>query len=245
MLSPTAAGQQGHLPGTTGKNANSGNQRSTPAKQANSPTTLDPELRTSLPSVSIIIILLAPICALHLRWPSNSQNESGRFAQLDFGGWQKGGFQKGGFGGCFPGTKTGTRVRSPKPPFYETALISPSDDSQRSPIFMTFEQFARIASNLRFGNFFLCREMRFAKKGFSSGTLKRFVIRVHLQIGPSKSSTLTLQPPENPGKRKNAHKKQGESRRKEESKEMQGLEVEGSLSHVSCHTCRVVYSVWL
>ena len=38
---------------------------------------------------------------------------------------QKGGFQKGGFGGCSPGTKTGTRVRSPKPPFYETALLSP------------------------------------------------------------------------------------------------------------------------
>ena len=30
-------------------------------------------------------------------------------------------------GGCSPGTKTGTRVRSPKPPFYETALLSPSD----------------------------------------------------------------------------------------------------------------------
>ena len=26
-----------------------------------------------------------------------------------------------------PGTKTGTRARSPKPPFYETALLSPSD----------------------------------------------------------------------------------------------------------------------
>ena len=44
-----------------------------------------------------------------------------------FGGSQKGGFQKGGFGGCSPGTKTGTRVRSPKPPFYETALLSPSE----------------------------------------------------------------------------------------------------------------------
>ena len=51
------------------------------------------------------------------------------------------GFQKGGFGGCSPGTKTGTRVRSrvppgtktgtrvhsPKPPFYETALLSPKE----------------------------------------------------------------------------------------------------------------------
>ena len=69
-----------------------------------------------------------------------------------FGGSQKGGFQKGGFGGCSctknwnegtfacsPGMKTGTRVRShvpqeqkpetrvhsPKPPFYETALYLP------------------------------------------------------------------------------------------------------------------------
>ena len=39
----------------------------------------------------------------------------------------KGGFQKGGFGGCSPGTKTGTRVRSPKPPFYESTHLSPSD----------------------------------------------------------------------------------------------------------------------
>ena len=45
-----------------------------------------------------------------------------------FGGSQKGSFQKGGFGGCSPGTKTGTRVRSPKPPFYETALLSPSEN---------------------------------------------------------------------------------------------------------------------
>ena len=29
--------------------------------------------------------------------------------------------------GCSPGTKTGTRVLSPKPPFYETALSSPSE----------------------------------------------------------------------------------------------------------------------
>ena len=26
-----------------------------------------------------------------------------------------------------PGTKIGTRARSPKPPFYETALLSPND----------------------------------------------------------------------------------------------------------------------
>ena len=30
--------------------------------------------------------------------------------------------------GCSPGTQTGTRVRSPKPPFYETALLSPSEN---------------------------------------------------------------------------------------------------------------------
>ena len=29
--------------------------------------------------------------------------------------------------GCSPGTKTGTRVRSTKPPFYETTLLSLSD----------------------------------------------------------------------------------------------------------------------
>ena len=28
---------------------------------------------------------------------------------------------------CSPGTKTGTRAHSPKPPFYETALLSPSN----------------------------------------------------------------------------------------------------------------------
>ena len=28
---------------------------------------------------------------------------------------------------CSPGTKTGTRAHSPKPPFYETALLFPSE----------------------------------------------------------------------------------------------------------------------
>ena len=37
-----------------------------------------------------------------------------------FGGAQKGGFQKGGFGGCSPGTKAGTRVRSDVPPGTKT-----------------------------------------------------------------------------------------------------------------------------
>ena len=41
------------------------------------------------------------------------------------GGSQKGGFQKGGFGGCPPGTKTGTRVHSPKPPFWKPPFYLP------------------------------------------------------------------------------------------------------------------------
>ena len=41
------------------------------------------------------------------------------------GGSQKGGFQKGGFGGCSPGTKTGTRVHSPKPPFWRPPFYLP------------------------------------------------------------------------------------------------------------------------
>ena len=32
---------------------------------------------------------------------------------------------------CSPGTKTGTRVHSPKPPFYETTLLSPGELSPR------------------------------------------------------------------------------------------------------------------
>ena len=43
----------------------------------------------------------------------------------EFGGSQKGGFQKGGFGGCSPGTKTGTRVRSPIPPFWKPPFYLP------------------------------------------------------------------------------------------------------------------------
>ena len=43
-----------------------------------------------------------------------------------FRGFAKfGGFQKGGFGGCSPGTKTGTRVRSPKPPFWKPPFYLP------------------------------------------------------------------------------------------------------------------------
>ena len=47
------------------------------------------------------------------------------FNQHIIGGSQKGGFQKGGFGGCSPGTKTGTRVRSPKPPFWKPPFYLP------------------------------------------------------------------------------------------------------------------------
>ena len=36
-------------------------------------------------------------------------------------GWNEGTFA------CSPRTKTGTRAHSPKPPSYETALLSPSD----------------------------------------------------------------------------------------------------------------------
>ena len=72
-------------------------------------------------------------------FPRNENQNEGTFAKTTlletallspsdpFWCWQKGGFQKGGFGGCSAGTKTGTRVRSPKPPFYETALLSPSE----------------------------------------------------------------------------------------------------------------------
>ena len=42
---------------------------------------------------------------------------------------------------------------------------------KKKPYCHTFERFARIASNLRFA-IFQCPETRFAKKGFSSGTLK-------------------------------------------------------------------------
>ena len=77
-------------------------------------------------------------------FPRNENRNEGTFAKTTlletallspsdpFWCWQKGGFQKGGFGGCSPGTKTGTRVRSPKPPFYETALLSPSDQGRKN-----------------------------------------------------------------------------------------------------------------
>ena len=63
-------------------------------------------------------------------WPELNLGASGLFpifsegpTKARVGGSQKGGFQKGGFGGCPPGTKTGTRYvcqNHPftKPPFY-------------------------------------------------------------------------------------------------------------------------------
>ena len=61
---------------------------------------------------------------LHCNIEKAALQESGAFLPL-FGGSQKGGFQKGGFGGCSPGTKTGTRVRSPKPPFWKPPFYLP------------------------------------------------------------------------------------------------------------------------
>ena len=44
----------------------------------------------------------------------------------NFRGFAKGWFPKGGgFGGCSPGTKTGTRVRSPKPLFWKPPIYLP------------------------------------------------------------------------------------------------------------------------
>ena len=66
---------------------------------------------------------------------------------------------------------------------------------KKKPIFIAFERFARIGSNLRFA-IFQCPKARFATKGFGSGTLKRFAIlgdsresiraNIYAQIGPSK-----------------------------------------------------------
>ena len=80
----------------------------------------------------ILALFSAFLCAFSYH---NGMQKSGNWRGIlqecvtdtHFGGSQKGGFQKGGFGGCSPGTKTGTRVRSPKPPFYETALLSSSE----------------------------------------------------------------------------------------------------------------------
>ena len=59
---------------------------------------------------------------LHCQPLSSTENAP---SQVVFGSSQKGGFQKGGFGGCSPGTKTGTRVRSPKPPFWKPPFYLP------------------------------------------------------------------------------------------------------------------------
>ena len=57
-------------------------------------------------------------------FPQNENRNKGTFAcspRTKTGTWNDGTFA------CSPGTKTGTREHSPKPPFYETALLSPSD----------------------------------------------------------------------------------------------------------------------
>ena len=79
-------------------------------------------------------------------------------------------FQKGGFGGCFPGTKSGTRVRSPnsperkpgtktrtrvcspkphhpfrKPPFYlESVSVHPAHGNPRTGLLRTFWERDRV-----------------------------------------------------------------------------------------------------
>ena len=62
--------------------------------------------------------------------PANSGHKSGVRKRMVFhrrmfprNGNQK--FRKEGTFACSPGTKTGTRAHSPKPPFYETAFLSP------------------------------------------------------------------------------------------------------------------------
>ena len=71
------------------------------------------------------VCLNAPVSCLPLL--SKSPRIFGHASVLESSLSGLGGFQKGGCGGCSPGTKTGTRVRSPKPPFYATALLSPSE----------------------------------------------------------------------------------------------------------------------
>ena len=90
---------------------------------------------------------VGPWMALEVPSQTNNvtKNRRKREARIYLGltkGWfSKGWFSKGWFWrmlprnenrnegtfGCSHGTKTGTRVHSPKPPFYETALLSPSE----------------------------------------------------------------------------------------------------------------------
>ena len=86
-------------------------------------------------------------------FPRNENRNEGTFAKTTlletallspsdpFWGSQKGGFQKGGFGGCSPGTKTGTRAHSPKTTLLETALLSPSDPKSNSGRFSAVSAF--------------------------------------------------------------------------------------------------------
>ena len=73
-------------------------------------------------------------------------------------------------------------------------LICANRFADQTNIFITSERFARIASNMRFAIFW-CPETRSQKKGFSSGTLRRFARSkwfericesIAWRIGPSK-----------------------------------------------------------
>ena len=55
---------------------------------------------------------------------------------------------------------------------------------RKATAFITFKRFARIASKLRFAIFY-CPKTQVAKKGFSSGTLRRFARRF-ARVGPPK-----------------------------------------------------------
>ena len=91
-----------------------------------------------------------PASIWKLRWPGDSQRESGRFARID---------------------------------------------SQKNPIFMTFERFARIASNLQIA-MFETPEARFAKKGVQFGNPETIresqAIRANLRIDSRESGHLSL-----------------------------------------------------
>ena len=57
---------------------------------------------------------------------------------------------------CSPGTKTGTRVHSPKPPFYETILLSPGENIPCKKNKTGLLPFVRIHSRNNSKIIFLC-----------------------------------------------------------------------------------------
>ena len=67
-------------------------------------------------------------CAQKLQARLKTTRFRNRHLRAFFRGFTTGWFPKGWFRRMFPRNEsTGTRVRSPKPPFYETDLLSPSD----------------------------------------------------------------------------------------------------------------------